>query len=77
MFWRGLGIEGIAKNGCCYRNAGGEQIKLGQASAAQTLNDGNNDLNFCRLFTRSSSKAAIPGDFTVHFCFILSIIVVK
>lgn len=68
-----LGIEGIAKNAAVViTNAGGEQIKLGQASAAQTLNDGNNDLNFAAYLQGSSSKAAIPGDFTAIATFALS-----
>lgn len=68
-----LGIEGIAKNAAVViTNAGGEQIKLGQASAVQTLNDGNNDLNFAAYLQGSSSKAAIPGDFTAIATFALS-----
>ncbi len=66
-------MKGSAKNAAVViTNAGGEQIKLGQASAAQTLNDGNNDLNFAAYLQGSSSKAAIPGDFTAIATFALS-----
>ncbi|OAT24992.1 fimbrial protein [Proteus myxofaciens] len=68
-----LGIEGIAKNAAVViTNAGGTPIKLGEASAPQTLVDGNNDLNFAAYLQGSATEAAVPGDFTAIATFALS-----
>ncbi|MEQ4922893.1 fimbrial protein [Proteus hauseri] len=68
-----LGIEGIAKNAAVViTDAGGQQIKLGTPSAAQTLRDGNNDLNFAAYLQGSTAEAAVPGDFTAIATFALT-----
>lgn len=61
-----LGITGTASGASIVLTDGsGKQIKLGQASAAQRIQDGNNDLVFSAYLKGDGASAAlIPGDFT-------------
>ena len=68
-----LAIDGKAQNAAIViTNAGGKQIKLGTASDAQTLNDGNNDLNFAAYLQGDSKTAATPGAFKAIATFALA-----
>lgn len=68
-----LAIEGKATNAAIViTNAGGKQIKLGTASDAYTLNDGNNDLNFSAYMRGHATEAATPGEFKAIATFALN-----
>lgn len=68
-----LAIEGKAQNAAIVlTNAGGKQIKLGTASDAVTLKDGNNDLNFAAYMQGNSANAATPGEFKAIATFSLN-----
>ncbi len=69
-----LGINGGTASGAGIGiTYGGEKIKLGQATAAQTLNTGNNTLAFAAYLQGEGASAAIvPGDFTAVADFTLA-----
>ncbi len=68
-----LAIDGKAQNAAIViTNAGGKQIKLGTASDAQTLRDGNNDLNFAAYLQGDKTNAATPGAFKAIATFALN-----
>ncbi|AGP46495.1 fimbrial protein [Serratia plymuthica] len=61
-----LGITGVAKGASiAITDGSGEVIKLGQATKAQTLQNGNNTLSFAAYLqgSKASSAAVIPGEF--------------
>ncbi|BEM85137.1 fimbrial A protein [Serratia marcescens] len=61
-----LGITGTAKGaGIAITDGSGKLIELGQATAAQTLQNGNNTLNFSAYLQGSKASGAVitPGDF--------------
>ena len=67
-----LAIEGKAQNAAIIiTNAGGKQIKLGTASEAQALHDGDNDLNFAAYLQGDSANDATPGAFKAIATFAL------
>lgn len=61
-----LGITGTAKGASIIlTNGDGEQIKLGEASAARVLQNGNNTLLFSAYLKGDGASATItPGDFS-------------
>lgn len=61
-----LGITGTAQGaGLALTADNGALIKLGEPTKPQTLQDGNNTLNFAAYLQGSSaSNAIVPGDFT-------------
>ncbi|WP_164058253.1 fimbrial protein [Serratia marcescens] len=60
-----LGIDGTAKGASIAITDGkGKLIKLGEATDAQTIQDGNNNIEFAAyLQGDGASTAVIPGDF--------------
>ena len=69
-----LGITGTAKGASIIlTNGDGAQIKLGEASAAHNLQDGNNTLLFSAYLKGDGASATItPGDFTAVADFTLA-----
>lgn len=69
-----LGITGTAKGASIIlTNGDGDQIKLGEASAARTLQNGNNTLLFSAYLQGDGAEAVItPGDFTAVADFTLA-----
>lgn len=61
-----LGITGTAKGASIILiNGDGEQIKLGEPSAARTLQNGSNTLMFSAYLQGDGASATVtPGDFT-------------
>ncbi|EKF61903.1 fimbria A protein [Serratia plymuthica A30] len=61
-----LGITGVAKGASiAITDGSGEVIKLGQATKAQTLQNGNNTLSFAAYLQGSKASGAVvtPGEF--------------
>ncbi|MBU5413220.1 fimbrial protein [Serratia ureilytica] len=61
-----LGVTGTAKGaGIAITNGSGELVKLGEASPAQTLGNGNNTLSFAAYLQgdKASNATIIPGEF--------------
>ncbi|MFO6502164.1 fimbrial protein [Serratia marcescens] len=61
-----LGITGTAKGaGIAITDGSGKLIELGKATAAQTLQNGNNTLNFSAYLQGNKASTAVitPGDF--------------
>lgn len=69
-----LGITGTAKGASIIlTNGDGSQIKLGEASAARTLQNGNNTLLFSAYLKGDGASATVtPGDFTAVADFTLA-----
>lgn len=68
-----LGIVGRASGASIsITDAAGTPIKLGTASAAQKLSDGNNTLRFAAFLQGDGSSAITAGDFTSVADFTLS-----
>ena len=69
-----LGITGTAKGASIILvNGDGEQIKLGDASEAHTLQDGSNTLLFSAYLQGDGASATVtPGDFTAIADFTLA-----
>lgn len=68
-----LGITGTAKGASLIlTNGDGEQIKLGDASAPHTLQNGNNTLLFSAYLQGDGVKEVTPGDFTAVADFTLA-----
>lgn len=69
-----LGITGTAKGASIIlTNGDGEQIKLGDASAPRTLQNGDNTLLFSAYLQGDGASATVtPGDFTSVADFTLS-----
>ncbi|MET3050600.1 fimbrial protein [Pseudomonas alkylphenolica] len=70
-----LGIAGSAKGaGIALTNGSGAQVKLGEASAARTLLEGNNTLAFGAFLRGTTAKdvAVTPGEFTATANFMLA-----
>lgn len=69
-----LGIAGNAKGASIIMtNGDGQQIKLGKASAAHTLQSGNNTLLFSAYLQGDGASATVtPGDFTAIADFTLA-----
>lgn len=69
-----LGITGTAKGASIIlTNGDGAQIKMGEASAARALQDGNNTLLFSAYLKGDGASATVtPGDFTAVADFTLA-----
>lgn len=68
-----LGIAGTAKGAGVAISYGGQPVKLGEATAAQPLNNDDNTLHFAAyLQGEGASAAVVPGDFTAVADFTLA-----
>ncbi|MFI8416095.1 fimbrial protein [Serratia sp. NPDC078593] len=68
-----LGIAGTAKGAGVAISYGGQPIKLGEATAAQPLNNDDNTLRFAAyLQGEGASAAVVPGDFSAVADFTLA-----
>ncbi|HEX4502384.1 MAG TPA: fimbrial protein [Scandinavium sp.] len=69
-----LGVTGTAKGASIIlTNGDGVQIKMGEASAARTLQNGNNTLLFSAYLQGDGASATVtPGDFTAVADFTLA-----
>ncbi|AGB80469.1 P pilus assembly protein, pilin FimA [Serratia sp. FGI94] len=68
-----LGIVGTASGAGVAITYGGKTVKLGEATAAQDLNEGNNTLHFAAyLQGEGASAAVVPGDFSAVADFTLA-----
>lgn len=60
----GLGVTGTAKGAAIILTDGAsKQITLGTATSAQTIQNGNNTLQFSAYLQGNTGKTIVPGDF--------------